>query len=259
LIPVKKKLGYGGSAIIDAYQVLITSGSFDKAIAVSYLNMINTPPSTTMAGRVKHADGTNAYTGTLAFDITEDTLGLFVVTGGLLQRFYEFDVGIFDGENDWKMEKCKLTSLSISGATGGTLNAQVSFLAKEGKVIGATTNDFIRDEPPIGYWYSGTGATDNVKDWTLTMNQEANLVYKNENSMEPAYIRVGLVSYILSVTSFKDLATPTTLLISTKSFTLTGDTSAYGFSYGGLTDLGTYSYTFETGSHNGESDALVIT
>jgi hypothetical protein len=262
MIPVKKKLGYGGSATIGTHQVLITSGGFEKAVSIPYLNMINTPPDTTFAGRVKHADGTNGYTGSLSFDVYDDTLSLFETSNGLLERYYEFDIGINDGENDWKMEACKLTSMTISGSEGGLVNAQISFLAKKGMASGFTANNFIRDEVPIGYWYTGTGdANDKVKDWSLAMTQEASIVYKNEDSMEPAYIKVGLVTYVLSITSFTQITTPSKIKIATKNFTLTGDTTGMGFAPGGLTGIGTYSYTFETSAQSGDptSDALVIT
>ena len=258
MIPIKKRLGYGGSASVAGRQVLITSGSFDEATSISYLNMISTPPSSTMAGRVKHADGTRGYTGSLAFDLYDDTLDLFVTTNGLLERYFKFDVGINDGVQDWMMKDCKLTSLSVSGAVDGLLNAQISFISLAREVYESVANVFIRDTAiPIGYWYSGTGASDDIKDWTLTMNQEATLIYKNDDTVEPAYIKVGLVNYALSVTSYKALTTPATVLIETKSFTLTGETTGRGFAYGGLTDLGTYSYTFETSS-NTKSNSLVI-
>jgi hypothetical protein len=258
LIPIKKRLGYGGSATVDGRQVLITSGSFSEATSISYLNMISTPPNATMAGRVKHADGTRGYTGSLSFDLYDDTMDLFVPTAGLLERYYSFDVGINDGAQDWKMTSCKLTSLTISGAVDGLLNAQLSFVSKAGKVVDLVTNNFIRDTAiPIGYWYSGAGASDNIVDWSLTMNQEAELVYKNEDTIEPAYIRVGLVNYVLSVTSYKALTAPSTIKIETKSFTLNGETTGSGFAYGGLTNLGTYNYTFETSSDT-TSDSLVI-
>jgi hypothetical protein len=262
LIPIKKRLGYGGSASVAGRQVLITSGSFSEATSISYLNMISTPPSVTMAGRVKHADGTRGYTGSLSFDLYDDTLDLFVTTNGLLERYFKFDVGINDGVQDWMMKDCKLTSLSVSGAVDGLLNAQISFISLAREVYESVANVFIRDTAtPIGYWYSGTdsgsGQPDDIKDWTLTMNQEATLIYKNDDTVEPAYIKVGLVNYALSVTSYKALNAPDTVRIETKSFTLTGETTGRGFAYGGLTDLGTYSYTFETGS-NTKSDSLVI-
>jgi hypothetical protein len=258
MVPTKKRLGYGGSATVDGHQVLITSGSFSEATSISYLNMISTPPSSAMAGRVKHADGTREYTGSLAFDIYDDTMSLFVTPAGLLERYYSFDVGIHDGEQNWKMKGCKLTSLIISGAADGLLNAQLSFIAKAGEAIESVTNAFIRDTAiPFGYWYSGTGTSDDIVNWSLTMNQEAQLIYKNENLVDPAYIKVGLVNYVLSVTSYKALTAPATINIATKSFTLTGETTGRGFAYGGLTNLGTYNYTFETSS-NTNSNSLVI-
>ena len=254
-----KRLGYGGSASIGGTQLLITGGSFDYARTVSYLNMIRTPPSATMAGRVQHADGIKDYTGSLSFDVHDGAMALFGTTA-LLGRYYEFTVGINDGVNDWKMEKCKATSVTVSGAVGGVVSAQVSFLAKTAKVAGGTPNAFIRDTAiPLGYWYTGGGSSDNIRDWSLTMAQEAQLVYRNEDSMDPGYIKVGLVSYVLSVTSYNSITAPASINIGTSSFTLTGNTTGSGFSYGGITDVGSYSYTFETSSSTGKSNAVVIT
>ena len=266
---VKRTLGYGGSASIASTQVLITGGSFEQASAISYLNMISTPPSTTPAGRVQHADGVNSYAGSLAFDVHEEAMNIFSPTSGLLQRFHEFDIGINSGTDssgiayDWKMSKCKLTSLTLAGAVGGLVTANLSYLALAGRAAGSTPNNFIRDSvTPLGYWYTGTGSSDDVKDWNLTMNQEAGLVYKNADSVEPAYIKVGNVEYVLTVTSFQDLfsaGTSQSIIIATDTFTLTGRSTSRGFSFGGVTDVGTYSYTFETSSQTGASDAVVIT
>jgi len=258
----KKRLGYGGSAKIAGSQVLVTAGTFDEALTVSYLSMISTPPTTTPVGRVQHADGTTGYTGSLSFDIHNAVMGSIFTTSTLLGRYFEFDVEINDGMSAWMMQKCKLTSLSLEGSAGGLVTAQVSFLAKTGKEVGVAIPSFFRDTEPLAYWYTGVGPSENVKDWTFSMNQEAELVYKNEDSMEPAYIKVGAVSYNLSVTSYGDLfpaGTSATILIGSSGFTLTGRPIGRGFSFGGITDVGSYSYTFETSSQDGSSDAVVIT
>jgi len=257
----KRLLGYGGSASIAGTQLFITSGNFDEAFAPSYLEMIDTPPATSPVSRVQHADGTAGYTGSLSFDIYDAAMSTIFTTSTLLGRYYQFDVGINDGTSDWQMVGCKATSLSLTGTVGGLVTAQVSFLAKTGKQAGATPHAFLRDVEPLAYWYTGTGPSDNIKEWTLSMNQTAELIYKNENSIQPAYIKVGGVSYSLAVTSYENLfpaGTTTPITIGTSSFTLTGRPTARGFSFGGITDIGSYSYTFETSSQTGKSDAVVI-
>lgn len=259
---VVKRLGFGGSAVIGGVQVLIVSGSLTEARSPSFMEMIQAPPDDSMAGRVVHADGTRNYSGSLGFDLHSSAMSLFSVTsGGLLCRGTSFDVGINDGEEDWRMTGCKATSVTISGAAGATLAAEVSFIGLLARQSGITTNNFIRDSAtPIGYWYSGNNSGDNeIKDWTLSFSQSANLVYRNENSPEPGYIKVGLVSYSLSVTSYAPLSSDQDVIkIVTSTFTLTGKTTGSGYTFGGVTDVGTYSYTFETGSTNGKSDTLVI-
>ena len=259
---VRKRLGYGGSAFIGSTQVLITGGSMDESVEIPYLNMVHTPPDETMAGRVQHADGTKSFSGSLSFDVNENALDLFRSSGGLLERFYEFDIGINDGESSWTMEKCKLTSLTLSGAVGGLVTAQISYISLRGKQYGAPSAAFIRDATPYGYWYTGVGSSDDVVEWTLNMTQDAQLVYTNENIMDPDYIKVGLVNYVLTVTSYNDV-TPldpmATLSVATKTFGLTGRTTGKGFSFGGLTSIGVYSYTFETSSQTGNSDETTLT
>ena len=259
----KLLLGYGGSASIESTQLLITGGSFDDSSTISYLNMIKTPPSAIMTGRVQHAWGTKSYSGSLSFDVHDGAMALFASSGGLLERYYEFDVGINDGVTDWKMEDCKLTSLTLSGSVGGLISSQVSFMSTKTKASGGTPHVFIRDTAvPMAYWYSGIGSGDDIRDWSLSMTQEVEPVYKNIDSTisgeSPAYLKVGLVSYTLSVTSFKNLTPGAIIKVGGTTFTLTGNTAGKGFSFTGITDVGAYSYTFETSSDDGDSDTSVI-
>ena len=269
MIPVKKILGYGGAGSINTTQLLISGGSFDMGRQISYLNMISTPPDATSASRIQHADGIRGYMGSISFDVTSFAMGLFTVSNGLLQRNWTFNVGISDGNDTWQMVGCKATNLSMSGSAGGLLSAQVSYVGKTGKQFGAPmAYAFIRDTNiPMGYWNTGTADDDdNVREWTFTMSQEATPVYLNVSNLapepeDPAYIKIGLVSYKLDVTTYKNIfpsLTSAPIIIATDTFTLTGRTLGTGFSFGGITDLGTYSYTFETSSQNGWSDGLVI-
>lgn len=261
MVPVKKKLGYGGAGLLAGYQVLITSGSLDFSSNPAFLDMVATPPMSTTAGRVKHATGTTSCTGTLSFDVTDAIMPLFSPYGGLLDRFNTFTAGINDGENNSAMADCKVTSLTISGSAGGLIAASVSFIGLQIISGSGVPTNFIRDTtPPMGYWYSGNTAS-GIKDWELSMTQDATPVYRNESSSSPGYIRVGNVSYSLSVTSYLPLTpmgSTAGISISTRSFLLVGQTMSSGFSFGGITDFGTYRYTFETSSQTNRSDGVVI-
>jgi len=238
-----KRLGYGGSAEIASKQVLITSGGFATAEAPSYLEPWSIPPSQVSRSRILHADGTEAYTGELSLDVTDNFLDV-LTTSTLMGRRYQFDVGINDGEDAEVMSDCFLTSMSLSGAPGGLVTASLSFIsASEAQSSIGVANDFIRDDEPLGYWYSGN--TD-VREWTLTMNQAAEPAYRNENSKAPRYIKVGLVDYSLSVTTFDAIVAHSTINIKTRTFTLTGVTTSSGYSFAGVTDLGVYQHTFDT-------------
>ena len=99
-----------------------------------------------------------------------------------------------------------------------------------------------------------------VKSWTLSMNQEVVPVYGNGSGMEPLYLRVGLVDYSLDVESYDAIGSGDSdeVTIESDTFTLTGKTSEKGYQFNGITDLGTYRYTFVTGTNTGASDGVVI-
>ena len=252
---ISKRLGFGGSAEVNGVQVLILSGSFDFATAISYLNMIDIPPSDVSRSRTKHADGTTNYSGSLNFDVSSSAMALFT-TSALLARHFQFTVGIHDGVNQFEMTDCMLTSLTIAGAPGGVLNSSISFIATSGRQVGTVSNDYILvSDPPLGYWWSG--GTD-VRDWTFTMNQDAQPVYINQNTDDPQYLKAGLIDYSLQVTLYSDLA-PSSINIQTKNFSLTGNTVGEGYTFNGVTDLGMFSHTFETAADitTGSDDTII--
>jgi hypothetical protein len=252
-----KRLGYGGSAEIARQQVLITSGSFSTPETPSYLEPWSIPPSASYRSRVLHADGTESYTGEVSLDVTDRFLNVLSTTT-LLGRYYQFDVGINDGESAEEMTDCFVTSLSLSGAAGGLVTASLGFISANAPQASiSVANAFIRDDEPLGYWYSGN--TD-VRDWTLSMNQAATPMYRNANTKAPRYIKVGMVDYSLAVTTYDQVLAHSTISIKTKSFTLTGVTTSSEYAFAGVTDLGNYRHTFETAaSAAGGSGGIIIT
>lgn len=263
---VVKKLGFQGAAWIDTVQLLCTGGSFNISNDVAYMSMIHTPPDTTMVGKVLHASGTQGYTGSLSFDIDTESIQLFSIHGGLLERNFVFDVTMNDGETTWRMEKCQITSLKISGTVGGLLSSDVSFISTNKHTVFNKLPAYLRNKSDYrlyAYWYSGKGGHQPLTDWSLTMNQNAELMYKNEQTVEPAYMKIGEVSYTLSVSAYDEIRPDTldsdTIKIATKSFNLSGQLTSESYRIGGLTELGEYSYVFETSSSSGKSNQVVIT
>jgi hypothetical protein len=260
-----RKLGYGGSAVVFGTQVVVTSGAFDQADAPATLDMLDLPsisdafPQNRV--RVQHADGTSQFTGSLSFDVNEYFMAQVLTTTRLLARNWEFEVGIFDGENEYAMEDCLCQSLTLSGAPGGLINASMSFMGITAKAVAVVTKDYILDygadpdNQPYAYWYSGN---DDVRDWTLSFTQEVSPMFGNTADMEPLYMRAGLVSYNLNVTLYDELTTDV-IKIATTTFTLIGFTTSKGYTFNGPTDLGMYSHTFETASDTDASNGVVIT
>lgn len=265
---ILKRLGYGGSAVIDGVQVLVTSGSMAQSDSPSYLEMVDiNPAGSPMASRSKvlHADGTSSYTGSIGFDVTKNGIDL-ISTSKLLGRGYKFNVGIHDGENQWVMNNCYLTSLSLSGSPGGFIASSISFTGMSGKASSNVTNNYILDDyygvssstdnQPIGYWWSGGP---DVKDWTFSMSQSVEAVYLNQNSKDPKYLRVGLIEYDLEVTLYES-GTPGSISIRGTTFTITGVTTEKGYSYNGVSDLGTYSHSFSSSADmsSGASGIILV-
>jgi hypothetical protein len=239
---VLKKLGYAGSLYVNGYSLLMTSGGADKEYSIPYMNMMSVPPSSSSRSRVQQADGTRVWTANVSFDVTNNAMSLFSAFQ-LLQRRHSFTVDIYDGETGVKLTGCYLTSLSLSGSPGGLITGSLSCTSPNASLSSAGATPFIRNHEPYGYWYSGN--TD-VREWTFTMTQDVTPVYTNEDSIYPRYLRVGLVEYSLDVTTYLQLQQHDAVSVVTKTFTLSGTTQRYGYSFNGVTELGTYSHTFAT-------------
>jgi len=267
-----KRLGFGGSAVIDGVQVLVTSGSLDIAKSPSYLNPLDISPTQVSRSRVLHADGTEAYSLNIGLDVTQNFLGV-LTTLKLFKRRYSFTAGFNDGETAKGLTNCFVTSLSISGAAGGLMTASLSLVSSSSPSTPIVPNNYIGfqgatgwspNDFPLGYWYSGNT---NVKDWSLSMTQEANPVYLNQDVPTPRYIKVGLVTYTLQVTTYEQVypysPSPTggtdEIKISTGSFTLTGKVTSESATFNGPSDLGGYTHSFETSANatTGSGDTII--
>jgi hypothetical protein len=263
-----KRLGYGGSAMIaGSTQVLITGGSMEQANTPSFIEMMDIEPTTNSRSRVLHADGTTAYTGSLSFDVSLNALSV-ITASTLLMRRYQFEVGIWDGENSWAMTDCYMTSLSLAGAPAGFITANLSFMSKSVRNDSPSgTPIYILDDyygtggsntnQPGGYWWSGN---DYVKEWTFTMNQAVEPVYLNEDVMTPRYLKVGLIDYTLDVTLYQEWNL-TAIGIMTKTFTLVASavSGSKSFMFNGVSELGTYGYSFTSAASatTGAGDSII--
>jgi len=287
-------LGFTGAAIIDNQQVLVTNGSITKTQNINYLTSVSIPHAETIFGtdsrtRIKYSDGTYNISGSVSFDVTAPALHLLRVdpplnsngTTGLLKRGKSFTVDFFGGNQNldaYRCTECCVTSLSVSGAVGGVINANLSFVAKNmqqliPKIIDGEPSygDFIRTENniPLGYWYSGQTSgglmSANIQEWTLDYSQEATPVYLNgwteleegseggdliEDDMYPQYIRIGQVTYGLSVTTIgsqypNNNEGNVSIDIGTQSFIIQATMSSFTYNLAQANGLSTYSHTFE--------------
>lgn len=256
-----KRLGYGGSARVDNIQLLITSGTFDNPVSVSYIEAVSLQPVDSSRSRIKHADGTETFSGSIGFDVTEAAMNT-LKADRLLSRGFMFHSTIDDGEDSYIMSDCLATSLTMNGAAGGLITASLAFSAlevwAEGSELGRIFSDDEEDQQnvPLAYWQSGNVG---VRDWTLTMNQDVTPMYGNQNTMSPHYLLVGLINYSLSVTTYEQIREHSSITILTTGFQLQGNTASRGYSYGGQTELGGYTHNFETAADaNAGAGAVII-
>jgi len=257
-----KRLGYGGSGVVDDVQVLVTAAGLNEAISRPYGNMVEMPPTTQSESRVLLADGTSAFTGTIGFDVTQECMSLFN-TSRLFQRRYGFGIGYNDGEDEWVLRHdgstyfCFANSIALNGAPGGFVQASISVTANRPIVSDTVPNDFIRDQTLLGYWWSGN--TD-VCEWDLTISQNVVPVYVNQDTLNPRYLRVGAWDVTLNVTTLEQLQAHSSVSIFTSTFILIGETTAKGYNFGGQTELGTYTHTFDANATfaGGGSNAVII-
>jgi hypothetical protein len=250
-------LGYGGSAVVDGIQVLVTSGNFTKEQTISYINMLEVPPTNESRTRVAFAPGAHIVNGSIAFDLTSSFMSK-LTTSQFLRRRHLFNIGLHDGIDSYTLDNCYMTGLALNGAPGGLISVNVSFLAKEDWETGTVSNTFIRDQEPYGYWYSGNV---DVRELTFTVNQDVTPVYVNEDEVFPRYFRVGLWDATLEVVTYDQIREHDTVEIATSTFRIVGNTAGSGYNFGGQTDLGNYTHRFDSGTVLGtalDSDLSII-
>lgn len=249
-----KILGYAGMSIIDGQNCLLSGGGYNKENSVSYIEAYDISPTLVNRSRMLHADGVSAYNGTISLDVTSEFLDLLSVDR-LFARRYKFPVILFDGMIGRRMSDCYLSSLTVSGSSGGLISAELSFVFPKAPTEELVEVVFLRDKTLYGYWYSGNT---NVKDWRLSMTQNVQPVYGNENVMDPRYLKVGLYEFSLDVTTYEAVERHKTIKIATKTFTLTGQTQSEGYTFNGVSELGTYSHSFATGGDAVDGAEAVI-
>jgi hypothetical protein len=242
-------LGYGGAGKITVagnaeVQVLITGGSWSATTTPTYVNAIDILPTNVTRSKMLHAPGTITETVNITFDITDESL---VLIDQIFERNKLVDVEINDHNTGIVLEECKATAVTLSGAAGGLISCSMDLIsigpATINTALAAFENDFIRDQEPLGYWYSGN--TD-VREWTLAMNQEASLVFPNDTGQRAHYIKVARWGFQLDVTTYQDIQTHSSIAIKTDSWTLQGETVAEGYTFNGQTDFGMFSHSITT-------------
>ena len=250
--------GFSGGGKLDGATILVTSGSVTSGVTPAYLEMTALPKEG-MAGRVIHADGVARHEASLGFELYSGSSGAIST---LFDRGTTHSFEMSDGYNGVSGTEGYVTSATIQAASGGIISGSVSLVFKKEFSYSASSNTYLGSEIPLGYWISGGGK---ISDWSLSMSQDAQPMYGNTDDTDPHYIKIGTVSYELSVTSYEQVAKEasgtaktTTINIGVGEKTIIGTISETGYNFGGTSGLGTFTYKFSSGSNDGKSGTLVI-
>lgn len=256
--------GFTGHAIINGIQVLPTSGSISQDINPTYVNFEDIERDDISRSKVAYAPGTKSSSGSLAFDLTEDTAALFTADN-LFQRNNNFEVKIFDGVHGKELDESYVTSISLSGSVGGLVTANVNFISRLAPIDYVPSGGIVYQSPistlPLGYWFSGS--TDfQVREWSFGFNQSTTLMYLNQISDDDdtlaRYVKVGVLDFTLSMTTYDNPGiTPDTISVATNAFTITGNTTQQGYSFGGATDIGTFTHDFTSAAVTLPTESLI--
>jgi hypothetical protein len=252
-----KKLGYEGAVQIvsggSSVQLLASSASFSVDSNTPTMVGIDMPPPTDASGaevrsRFIYAVGTINSSGSLSFDCTDSFMPvLFNICS---QRGVRFDVRIAGGEGGVAMDDCYMTSVSLSGSSGGLVSGSMSFVSKNDWEDGAgftpTHNDPISGtyEEPMAYWYTGSGSSADVKEWSLSISQSATPVFGNVPGVNPLYVRIGAMEASLTVLTYFEIKKLEQIVIKTNTAKIVSgveDIRDFNFS---TSELSTFSHTF---------------
>jgi hypothetical protein len=264
--------GFAGVALVNGTQVLLTSGNATLDNTQTFVTLMDIVPDSTQRTKVLYAPGTTMISGSLAWDVKADAMNLISNSGGLLQRGFHFTVAMWTGNAGTPyvgklISNAYASSLSLQGAAGGLISANLSFVS--GSVVSGGSNIWndwsgggsyisTRSENsasiPYGYWYSGN-ANIPVKDWTLSYSQEVSPVFLNQNTTAPKYMKCGTVEVTLDLNTMEQISFANTselshVVIATKNFQIQGVTKTEGFTFNGPTDAGAYSYSFTSAALN---------
>lgn len=268
MVAIQTNLGFQGAGWINGVQVLMTNGGFSAQQTAAYTEPYNIDRDGYTRSKVHHADGVSVNTGTIGFDLTASSLIDLLTINVLLKRGFTFPVEIFDGNVNLKALGCMVNSLTISGSSEGLINASMSFMYPSGTVSGSFIPAFNRNniaspapQAPMGYWYAGVPGL-KIKSWSLMFTQNLSPVFlNNSGSIYPKYLKAGLTSFTLNMTTFSPLGGTEMpgkyVLIGASAFKVYGSTTESGYTFGGQTDVGTYSHVFESSALNVSSGSII--
>ena len=94
----------------------------------------------------------------------------------------------------------------------------------------------------VKYWHTGAYG---VESFTINITQSLTPVYLNVDDMGPQYLRAGLWDMSFEISAWDDWREHETLKLGKRRLKiLTGETTSWNYSYGGVTETGAHSHTY---------------
>lgn len=251
-------LGYGGFASIDGQSVLVTSGSLEKSITPVLIDPLSCPIDGNRFPLII-GSGINAWTGSVAFDLTLDSVSK-IVSSNFIKRNSVFDVVLCDGNKSYSAPSAKWSSITISASPNALVTCSVSFSYTNSKSDNFITHSSSKisvdfDDPLLSYWFTGE---EEVESFTLTFNKNLTPVYANGSPNNPLYLREGLINATMQVSAWDTWLSHQSLKIADKTVSFSEAVQENTtFSYGGLNSTGTHSYTLKCVAVQGSSQEVL--
>lgn len=246
--------------------------------------------STSIRNEIALGTGLIGFQGSINFAITETALKK-LITHKFISRNNVFDISIFDGRSTLEVKCCYWTNFTISGSPRQVLTGSLSFVStnnqyedfcvfrdgelikkpiyitKDGKENGTSEEVSVDpmkiknnekgayqgfDEHLIEYWNTGSNG---LESFNLSFTREAQPVYLNTPSRNPAYIRVGKINLSGSFSTWKDWLDTKHIYIADKKIMFYGFSSNENssFSFNGIDDTGKYDYSIRLYNITGSS------
>lgn len=277
-------LGYGGGAKLTFINGLpfvespmagveidlpITGGNFSNTFVKPSFSFYDVPQDVSSRSSVVTGYGTQLYSGSLTFDLTEDIVAN-MITENFFKRYCCFNIDLHDGNKAYNIKKCYLTSFSFSLSPRSIVSCSLSYVSNNDlsdDISSTFIPKFLNDDSfkLIKYWNVGnTGVESLTFNFNLDVSPERLNTFPVSvagkiavSNVLPTYFRCGNISISLSLSSWDDWIYYKSFRVGIKTITFKElATTEMSFTHNGQNDTGTHSWSGDAVNLTNASDEL---